>query len=206
VLTARRAEMVQMCSRCHAPGFATYRLEVADGHHRNVTSLVNEAKDIVYALNYDGLLLAAPTGSARPPNPDTAAEIVLAGTQLYRNLSPVERLFFKMYKYDNVKAWQGAYHLNPDYAHWYGWAELNMDLTDIAGEAYKLRRDYALEQAIELGLPTVWDVPFQGVVYATGTMDKLYDLYTPDAGMTVYPYGPSAPAVTYDGGTLFTFH
>jgi hypothetical protein len=199
--------MQAVCTQCHAASFATERLEVADGLHRNVTSVVNEAKDIIYALNYDRLLEPAPSGWVRPANPDTAAEIVLAGTQLYRNLSAIERVFFKMYKYDNVKAWQGAYHFNPDYAHWYGWAELNMDLTDIADEAGKLRRDYALQWAIENNASTVWTVPYQGVVYATGSMTKVYDLYAPDAGsQTVYPYGPSAPPVAYDGGTLFSFH
>jgi hypothetical protein len=209
VLQARRGEMVRMCSKCHAQSFASERLEFADGLHLNVTSVVNEAKDIVYALNHDGLLYPDPTGWVRPPNPDTVADIVLAGTQLYRNLSPVERVFFKMYKYDNVKAWQGAYHFNPDYAHWYGWAELNMDLTDIAGEAWKLRRDFALEYAIENNLPTVWDVPYQGPVYATGSMTKVYDLYAPnpDGGVAeVKPYGPAGPTITYDGGTLFQFH
>lgn len=207
VLTARRAQMTAVCSKCHAASFATNRLDVADGLHRNVTSVVNEAKDIVYALSYDRLIDPASSGGLRPANPDTAAEIVLAGTQLYRNLSAVERLFFKMYKYDNVKAWQGAYHFNPDYSHWYGWAELNMDLTDIAEEAGRLRRDYALQWAIESNASTVWDVPYQGVIYATGSMTKLYDLYAPDAGsQTVYPYGPSAPPVTYDGGSLFVFH
>lgn len=207
VLNARRAQMVQVCTRCHAQSFATERLDIADGLHRNVTSVVNEAKDIIYALNYDRLLEPAASGWVRPGNPDTAAEIVLAGTQLYRNLSSIERTFFKMYKYDNVKAWQGAYHFNPDYAHWYGWAELNMDLTDIASEAGQLRRDYALIWAVENNATTVWQVPYQGVVYATGSMTKLYDLYAPDAGsQVIQPYGPNGPSVNYDGGTLFVFH
>lgn len=207
VLNARRAQMVQVCTRCHAQSFATERLDIADGLHRNVTSVVNEAKDIIYALNYDRLLEPAASGWVRPANPDTAAEIVLAGTQLYRNLSSIERTFFKMYKYDNVKAWQGAYHFNPDYAHWYGWAELNMDLTDIASEAGQLRRDYALIWAVENNATTVWQVPYQGVVYATGSMTKLYDLYAPDAGsQVIQPYGPNGPSVNYDGGTLFVFH
>lgn len=207
VLNARRAQMVQVCTKCHAQSFATERLDIADGMHRNVTSVVNEAKDIIYALNYDRLLDPMPSGSLRPPNPDSAAEIVLAGTQLYRNLSSIERTFFKMYKYDNVKAWHGAYHFNPDYAHWYGWAELNMSLADIAGEAGKIRRDYALLWAIENNATTVWQVPYQGVIYATGSMNKLYDLYTPDGGsQAIQPYGPTGPTITYDGGTLFTFH
>lgn len=209
VLQARRAEMTKVCTKCHAQSFASERLDIADGLHRNVTSVVNEAKDILYALNHDGLLLPDPSGWVRPANPDTVADIVLAGTQLYRNLSPIERIFFKMYKYDNVKAWQGAYHFNPDYAHWYGWAELNMDLTDISGEAWKLRRDFAFEYAVENNLPLVWDVPYQGVVYATGSMTKVYDLYAPnpDGGVAeVQPYGPAGPTISYDGGSLFGFH
>jgi len=206
VLNSRRAQMVQVCTRCHAQSFAIDRLDIADGLHRNVTSVVNEAKDIIYALNYDRLLEPAASGWVRPGNPDTAAEIVLAGTQLYRNLSSLERMFFKMYKYDNVKAWQGAYHFNPDYAHWYGWAELNMDLADISSEAGKIRRDYALLWAIENSSTTVWQVPYQGVIYATGSMTKLYDLYTPDGGQVIQPYGPTGPTISYDGGSLFVFH
>ena len=50
-------------------------------------------------------------------------------------------------------------------------------------------------------------VPYQGVVYATGSMTKLYDLYAPDAGsQVIQPYGPNGPSVNYDGGTLFVFH
>ncbi|MBL8933768.1 MAG: hypothetical protein JNM69_04395 [Archangium sp.] len=106
-----------------------------------------------------------------------------------------------------MKAWQGAYHFNPDYAHWYGWAELNMDLTDIASEAGQLRRDYALIWAVENNATTVWQVPYQGVVYQTGSMTKLYDLYAPDAGsQVIQPYGPTGPTVSYDGGSLFVFH
>lgn len=205
VLDARRAQMTQVCTKCHAQSFATDRLAIADGLHKNVTSVVNEAKDIIYALNYDGLLEPAPSGGVRPPNPDTVADIVLAGTMLYRNLSAIERDFFKMYKYDNVKAWHGAYHFNPDYAHWYGWAELNLSFADIADEATKTRRDYALLYAVENNLSTVWDVPYQGVIYATGSMTKLYDLY-PAGNPVVQPYGTNGPTVTYDGGTLFTFH
>jgi hypothetical protein len=208
VLQARRAQMTAVCTRCHAASFATERLDIADGLHRNVDSVVAEAKDIIYALNHDRLITPAPSGWLRPENPDAVADIVLAGAQLYRNLSPVERVFFKMYKYDAVKAWHGAYHFNPDYAHWYGWAELNMSFADVAGEAWKLRRDFALQWAIENSQPLVWDVPYQGVIYATGSMTKLYDLYAPqpDGGTTLYPYGPSGPAITYDGGTLFQFH
>lgn len=203
VLAARRAEMVARCSTCHVANFVTERLEVADGLHRNASSVVDEAKDVIYALEYDGLL--SPPGFVRPLNPDVAADIVLAGSQLSRNLSPIEQVFFELAKHEAVTTWQAAYHLNPSLAS-QSWAALNLGLADVAGEAYTLRRQYALQRAIETGATSVWAVPYQGVIYATGSMDKLFDLYPGDGGMTVSPYGPSGPTITYDGGTVFTFH
>lgn len=98
VLAARRREMVGVCDGCHTAGFATDRLDAADGMHRNAAAVVAEAEDIIRALNFDGLIEPAP--NAREPNDDAVGAIILAGAQLYRNLSHIERLFFKMYKYD----------------------------------------------------------------------------------------------------------
>ncbi|HWI40673.1 MAG TPA: SHOCT domain-containing protein [Verrucomicrobiae bacterium] len=44
-----------------------------------------------------------------------------------------------MRKYDLARTVKGAYHQNPAYAHWYGNAELKMDLVDIRSEASCLR-------------------------------------------------------------------
>jgi len=33
--------------------------------------------------------------------------------------------------------------MNPDYQHWYGWAELKKDLAEIKHEAEMLRKQYA---------------------------------------------------------------
>lgn len=200
VLEARRTQMVGVCDRCHAAGFATERLDIADGMHENAAHVVHEAEDIIRALNFDGLI--DPAVNVRPANPDAVGAIILGGTQLYRNLSSLERLFFKMYKYDQVKTWHGAYHMNPDYTHWYGWAELNLDLADIGDEATDRRRDFVLEYAIEHGLNAVWDVPYQGVIYAIGSMEKLYDLYPAGQNMSVDANGSGTPT-TYTG---LTFH
>ena len=37
--------------------------------------------------------------------------------------------------------------MNPDYAHWYGWAQMNLQLEKIKGENRTLRRLAALEKA-----------------------------------------------------------
>lgn len=64
---------------------------------------------------------------------------------LYEDTSHIERLLFKMKKYDYAKTIKGAYHQNPAYTHWYGNAELKMDLIDIKAEASRLK---ARRQAI----------------------------------------------------------
>ena len=207
VLTARREQMVSLCGSCHAPSWAEYRLEVADGMHENAHEILDEAADIIQALHFDRLLVPSTqvtdnNTTPRDYNPDNPAALVLGGPMLYRNLSEAERLFFKLYKYDFVKTWHGAYHANPDYAHWYGWAEMNMCFADIADAAYGLRRDYALEQAVEQNLSTVWDVPYQGVLWSVGSMDEDYDLFT-GVAPTLKPYGANGPDVTYTG---LTFH
>jgi hypothetical protein len=38
-----------------------------------------------------------------------------------------------------MRAFQGAFHANPDYALWYGWSELQQDLAEIKMEAEELR-------------------------------------------------------------------
>jgi hypothetical protein len=41
-----------------------------------------------------------------------------------------------------MRTYQGAFHLNPDYLHWYGWAEMRKDLAEIKAEARRLRQEY----------------------------------------------------------------
>jgi hypothetical protein len=44
-----------------------------------------------------------------------------------------------MSQFQNVYTWKGAYHFSADFAHWYGWAHLQMSLIEIKEEARKLR-------------------------------------------------------------------
>lgn len=139
---AKRKDMEGICRNCHSPRFVTERLETADRIHRNASKVLTEAKDIIRQLHEENLLV--PSVAQRLPHPERGKELVLGGPQLYRDTSHIERLFFKMYKYDYVNTWKGAYHFNPDYTHWYGWAELNLDLIDIKEEARKLRENARL--------------------------------------------------------------
>ena len=52
----------------------------------------------------------------------------------------IEQRLFEMHLKHRMRAFQGAFHANPDYALWYGWSEMQQDLTAIAERAEELRR------------------------------------------------------------------
>ncbi|HJU84196.1 MAG TPA: multiheme c-type cytochrome, partial [Holophagaceae bacterium] len=133
----RRAEMQARCEACHAPAFARKALERDDAVQAESQALVKEAEAIIADLADHGLL--DPMPDQRPPHPLRGHALVLDNQMLFEDTSHIERLFFKMKKYDYAKTVKGAFHANPAYAHWYGNAELKMDLIDIKAEANRLR-------------------------------------------------------------------
>ena len=86
----------------------------------------------IRGLWYDGLLDPMPVEpGAEPRLPGTVnggLVLVLGGQQLYGGTSAIEQMFFQTYKYDHVNTFKGAYHINPDYSHWYGWARVLPDV------------------------------------------------------------------------------
>ncbi|HTG80988.1 MAG TPA: multiheme c-type cytochrome [Geobacteraceae bacterium] len=132
-----RAAMLTVCSRCHAPSFARRELERDDAILRQSLSVLKEAEGVVWDLFDRGML--DPMPSQRPPHPVSGQTLVTDNQMLYEDTSHIERLLFKMKKYDYARTVKGAYHQNPAYTHWYGNAELKMDLVDIKAEASRLR-------------------------------------------------------------------
>jgi len=45
----------------------------------------------------------------------------------------------RMFLEHRMRAFQGAFHANPDYAFWYGWSELVQDLAEIKAMAGEMR-------------------------------------------------------------------
>jgi hydroxylamine dehydrogenase len=132
-----RAEMVQICSGCHAPAFARRELERGDAVRSQSLAILKEAEQIVWDLNDRELL--DPMPDSRPPHPLSGPKLVTDSQMLYEDTAHIERLFCKMKKYDYARTIKGAYHQNPSYTHWYGNAELKMDLVDIKSEAARLK-------------------------------------------------------------------
>ncbi|HWR26416.1 MAG TPA: multiheme c-type cytochrome [candidate division Zixibacteria bacterium] len=140
-----RQMMLSICTRCHSSNFARSSLESADEIKVQADRKAGEGITMIEGLYKDGLLDPMPEN--RPPNPVTGKNLTLTGQQTYSNTSGIEAEFFETYKYALIHSWKGAYHMNPDYAHWYGWAQLNLDLEKIKSEDSTLRRIAALEKA-----------------------------------------------------------
>lgn len=134
----KRDKMVVLCGDCHARAFARTNLEGADEIKADVDTLLWDPVLRIRGLWWDRLLDPMPEN--RPPNPNFGQSLVLGGQQLYGGTSAIEQLFFTTYKYDHVSTFKGAYHVNPDYSHWYGWSRVNQDRDLIRGEESRLRR------------------------------------------------------------------
>jgi len=142
-----RETMIVICSRCHAPSFAKRALKDADNVRDQSAKLVAEAREIVEALNKEGLL--EPSIQERPEHPIFGQQFVIGGHMLYENISRAEAIFFRMMMFYNMSAFKGAYHQSPDYAHWFGNAPLKLALSELKSEAALLRKTEATSKRID---------------------------------------------------------
>ena len=151
----QRQEMLSVCIQCHSRSFSERELTSGDAILEQSKALIKEAADIIRDLADHDLLV--PSLQERPEHPLRGRELVLDAQMLYEDISHVERLFFKMKKYDLAKTVKGAFHQNPAYTHWYGNAELKMTLVDIKAEAARLHasdatRDVKAQKQVEQDL------------------------------------------------------
>ena len=58
------------------------------------------------------------------------------------NLSYIDQVLFQMYMKHRMRTYQAFYHVNPDYAYWYGWAMMVKDLGKIKELDHTMRADY----------------------------------------------------------------
>jgi len=54
----------------------------------------------------------------------------------------IEQKLFVMFLEHRMRAFQGSFHANPDYAFWYGWSEMQRDLTEIKALAKDMRESH----------------------------------------------------------------
>ena len=59
---------------------------------------------------------------------------------LYYDVTAVEREYFDMFFFSNLKSYKGAFHMSPDYAWWYGYADVLGHLARLRDEEHQLRQ------------------------------------------------------------------
>lgn len=143
---AKRNEMVKVCLNCHSEDKARGYLRSADAHKLAGDALVVEARDILSGLYAAGLIRPShgQASAGLLPGPRFSAVQLPGGaaqhspTSLYYDVTPVEREYFDMFFFSALKSYKGAFHMSPDYAWWYGYADELGHLATIRDDAKRL--------------------------------------------------------------------
>ena len=128
-----RDSMLAACGKCHSPAFAKEQLQKGDDMIREADHQMAEAIRIVAGLYQDGLL----------PKPKEYAAAFPDLLTFHDAPTVIEQKLFVMFLEHRMRAFQGTFHANPDYALWYGWSEMRRDLSEIREKAEELRAKHA---------------------------------------------------------------
>lgn len=124
---AERNKMIAICSRCHSQSYALDNLAMGDQILREADKLMAEAVEIVADLYKRGIIKPEPVKAAYPDM-----------LTFYDATTPIEQTLYVMFLEHRMRAFQGAFHMNPDYVTWYGLAEMNKDLVEIKADAEQM--------------------------------------------------------------------
>jgi hypothetical protein len=124
-----RDKMVKACNQCHSVNFAKDQLEKGDQMIREADRLMAQAIRTVAALYKDKVL----------PKPKEYAYAFPDLLTFHDAPTVIEQKLFVMFLEHRMRTFQGTFHANPDYALWYGWSEMQRDLSEIKELAADMR-------------------------------------------------------------------
>jgi hypothetical protein len=128
---AERARFVTICEECHTPNFVAENFKNADAMVKEIDKLFAEAIEIVAGLYQDGVIVYEDRPDAQYPDLLTFYDVD----------TKIEQTLYEMFMDHRMKAFQATFHMNPDYATWYGYAKLKKDLVEIRELAGHMRAD-----------------------------------------------------------------
>ena len=131
-----REKMIKICMQCHSETYARTQLEMGDSMMQKADFLMAKAIQHVADLYKDGIL-EKPADYAFA-YPDFLHFMRTNGSKL-DGMSHIDQVLFEMYMKHRMRTYQGQFHVNPDYAYWYGWAMMTKDLGEIEELAKILR-------------------------------------------------------------------
>lgn len=126
--TAERTRITDTCKTCHSSHFVEQNMRDADQMLKEADRLFSEAIELIASLRRDGLIKV---GEGEGVYPQLLS--------FYEVDTHIEQVLYEMFMDHRMKTFQGAFHNNPDYSTWYGYAKLKKDLAEIQEEAAQLR-------------------------------------------------------------------
>lgn len=130
-----RTQMLKTCNQCHGMNFAKSELGKGDKMIREADHIMADCIKVVAKLYADGII----------PKPKNAAHAYPDVLTFHDTGTEIEQKLFRMFMEYRMRAFQGTFHANPDYALWYGWSELKQTQTAI----HDLARDMRLKAALQ---------------------------------------------------------
>ncbi len=127
-----RDKMLKTCNQCHSANFAKDQLQHGDDMIKNADHLMAQGIREVAALYKEGVL-------PKPSNYPYAFPNLLT---FHDAPTVVEQKLFVMFLEHRMRTFQGTFHASPDYALWYGWSEMQRDLTEIKELSTQMRREH----------------------------------------------------------------
>jgi hypothetical protein len=124
-----RDKMIKTCNQCHSVNFAKAELAKGDQMIKEADRLMAEAIQTVAGLYKDNIL----------PKPKNYAYPFPDLLTFHDAPTVIEQKLFIMFLEHRMRTFQGAFHANPDYSFWYGWSEMQRDLTEIKEKAAEIR-------------------------------------------------------------------
>ena len=132
-----RDKMIKTCGTCHSEQYAREQLAMGDSMMQKADRLLAEAIETVAALYKDGII-------KKPDHyafayPDFLYFMQTGG-------SYIDQVLFQMYMKHRMRTYQAFFHVNPDYAYWYGWAMMVKDQGQIKKLAKTMRATAKMEK------------------------------------------------------------
>ncbi|MCP4682973.1 MAG: cytochrome C [Desulfobacterales bacterium] len=131
-----RDKMTAICARCHSKTYAKEQLAMGDSIMQKADRLMADAIEIVAGLYKDGIIKKPEGYSFAYPD---FLYFMRTGGKSMDKLSHIDQVLFQMYMKHRMRTYQGFFHMNPDYAYWYGWAMMIKDLGEIKKLAKTMR-------------------------------------------------------------------
>jgi len=135
-----RDKMLKVCAQCHSTAYAKEQLDMGDSIMMKADRLMAEAITTVAGLYEDGIIKKPASYPANYP-----FLLVMMHTngaawdKDFDSYSYIDQVLLQMYMKHRMRTYQGFFHVNPDYAYWYGWNEMTKDLGEIKELARTMR-------------------------------------------------------------------